>query len=524
MMQCWPALKSSLRLLALLLFWACNPDSGSEDVIDFYQTELFREVQLSAVFPDSKTFTDCTPKSDIGHILDQYEQEKSGPGFDLQAFVREHFDLPVPPEVTFDADTTAAIEDHIKQLWPVLTRSPDEYNRRSSLLPLPNPYIVPGGRFAEIYYWDTYFTMLGLKVDGRMDLVEAMVDNFAFLIDSVGFIPNGNRNYYLSRSQPPFFSLMVGLLAGEDDQVLAKYLPQLIKEHNFWMDGLDQAIETGKPVNHVVPLADDQHLNRYYDALPQPRPESYKEDVALVEESGRDHESLYADLRAACESGWDFSSRWFGNDGNLAGIRTTAIIPVDLNSLLYHLEKTISRAALAADDHQTSKAYEVLAIKRKASMMLHLWDGEAYFFADYDFEREKVTGTLSLAGVFPLYFGLAGPTQAEKVKDLLETKFLQYGGFLTTLNDTGEQWDAPNGWAPLQWMAIQGLRNYGYEALADEGTRRWLRLNQKVFLNTGKLVEKYNVMDSTLLAGGGEYSLQDGFGWTNGVYRALQEQ
>jgi len=143
---------------------------------------------------------------------------------------------------------------------------------------------------------------------------------------------------------------------------------------------------------------------------------------------------------------------------------------------------------------------------------------------DYDYEKEESTAVPSLAGLFPLYYGLATPEQAAAVAKLVEKEFLRFGGVVSTLEKTGQQWDAPNGWAPLQYITVVGLNRYGHTELAEEIAQRWINLNNKVYKSTGKMVEKYNVMDEGLEAGGGEYPLQDGFGWTNGVLlRLLQD-
>jgi len=172
---------------------------------------LFPAVQLAGIFDDSKTFVDARPKVAPSAIVKTFSAERGGPAFDLRTFVNRDFEIPHPvgAGVDFRTDTTQTMEEHIKALWPVLTRKPDTTDARSSLIPLPNPYVVPGGRFREVYYWDSYFTMLGLVQSGRTDLVRDMLDNFAHLISTVGHIPNGNRTYYLGRSQPPFFAAMV---------------------------------------------------------------------------------------------------------------------------------------------------------------------------------------------------------------------------------------------------------------------------------------------------------------------------
>jgi alpha,alpha-trehalase len=483
--------------------------------------QLFIEVQLGKIFPDGKTFADCTPKGNVDEIMKEYVRMRKEPNFDLKKFVTDNFELPYKYSSGFKSDTSQSPEKHIQALWDVLTRKPDS-RHRGTLIPLPNPYVVPGGRFGEVYYWDSYFTMLGLQKDGRADLINNMIDNFAFLIDTIGFIPNGNRTYFLSRSQPPFFAGMVKILAEEKgEEIYAKYLPQLEKEYQFWMKGKDQ-ITADKVSNlHVVRMPDGSFLNRYYDNSATPRAEMYAADVELSNSGKRPPAELYRDLRSACESGWDFSSRWLDDPTKLYTIRTTAIIPVDLNSLLYNLELTIAKAYHIKNDQVNAEQYEALATARNKAIQKYCWDAEAAYFVDYDWVKGKPTGVLSLAGMFPLFYKLASPLQAASSALVLTKNFLRSGGLVCTANLNGQQWDAPNGWAPLQWISIQGLRNYDQHKLADEIKARWVKLNVKTYKATGKMVEKYNVEDISLTAGGGEYPVQDGFGWTNGVLRGL---
>lgn len=164
--------------------------------------ELFAHVQKSRIFADSKTFPDCAPKQDPLDILIHYRRVRRTPGFDLRQFVEDHFWLPDSRAEDYVSDPNRSLKEHIDNLWPVLTREPQDHIPRSSLLALPQSYIVPGGRFSETYYWDSYFTMLGLAESGREDLLKCMADNFAWMIEIYGHIPNGNRTYYLSRSQP----------------------------------------------------------------------------------------------------------------------------------------------------------------------------------------------------------------------------------------------------------------------------------------------------------------------------------
>src|SRR6059036_2793718 len=304
---------------------------------------LFHDIQLSGLFTDSKTFADARPRLAPAEITARYGPARGAPQFNLRQFVEEHFELPRPVGEGFRSDTSQTMEQHIRALWPVLTRPPDTPDVHSSLIPLPHPYVVPGGRFREVYYWDSYFTMLGLVASGRTDLVRSMLDNFAYLIRTVGHIPNGNRTYYLSRSQPPFFGAMIGLYATATDTTHAlAYLDALEAEHAFWMDGAER-LAPAQVYRRVVRLPDGSVLNRYWDDRAEPRPESYRPDYELAQAlPTAQREAFYRNVRATAESGWDFSSRWLRDPKDLRTLETTELLPVDLNCLLYHAERTIA--------------------------------------------------------------------------------------------------------------------------------------------------------------------------------------
>ncbi len=483
--------------------------------------QLFADVQMARIFPDGKTFADCIPKFTTDEILKKYAESKGKAGFDLRTFVLENFDEPQKYASGYQSDTSKSATEHINELWSVLTRQPDQSNT-GSLIPLPHPYIVPGGRFGEIYYWDSYFTMLGLQAAGKTDMLENMLDNFAYLLDTIGYIPNGNRTYFLGRSQPPFFAAMVKILAEENgDEVYQKYLPALQREYDFWMDGLSRLSAENNAHRRIVRLKDGSVLNRYWDDNATPRPESYREDVETAAKSDHPKEDVYRHLRAGAESGWDYSSRWFADGKTLETIHTTDIIPVDLNALLYNLEKTLEKAYYLDGDTENASLFAQRAAQRRDALLRFCWNDQLGFFEDYDFVVDAQTNILSLAGVYPLFFEMAEPAQAQAAAKVIEQKFLRSGGVVTTLDNTGQQWDAPNGWAPLQWMTIRGLRQYQLNDLADMIKQRWVNLNVRVYKSTGKMVEKYNVLDIGLEAGGGEYPVQDGFGWTNGILLKL---
>jgi len=420
------------------------------------------------------------------------------------------------------------MEEHIRALWPMLTRAPPARTsaERSSLISLPAPYVVPGGRFREVYYWDSFFTMLGLVRSGRLDLVRDMLDDFASLIERFGHVPNGNRTYYLSRSQPPFFAAMVGLYAAATDTAHAlRYLRALEAEHAYWMDGAP-SLSLGEAYRRVVRLADGTILNRYWDDLAEPRPEAYRRDVELaaaVPASRR--EAFYRNVRATAESGWDFSSRWLRDSSNLRTLRTTDLAPVDLNSLLYGAERLIAALLVRRDrpgDGAAAARYDSAATARRSALLRLAYDPGTGFFYDVLWRTgERVVERPTLAAAVPLWVALATPLEGRRVAERLQREFLRPGGFVTTLIASGQQWDAPNGWAPLEWMAIEGVRRYGRPGLADTAAARWLALVRRTWRTAGRMMEKYDVVDPARPAGGGEYPAQDGFGWTNGVALAL---
>jgi alpha,alpha-trehalase len=496
---------------------AAQDDSAALQPPDVLFGQLYADVEKAQLFPDQKTFADAVPRRDPATILADYRAQKGQGGFDLAAFVAANFTLPDDSD-TYVPPPGQTLRQHIDGLWTALTRETTSAPPHASLLPLPRPYVVPGGRFREAYYWDTYFTMLGLGESGRWDLVEDMVENFAHELDVYGHIPNGNRTYYLSRSQPPFFAFMLDLLAShEGDGVYLRYLPQLKEEYAYWMDGADR-LARGQAAGRVLRLDDGSLLNRYWDERDVPRTESYLDDLTTAgQAAGRPAAEVYRDLRAAAASGWDFSSRWLGDGHSLASVRTTAIAPVDLNSLLYHLEATLARASALDRDVGGTVDYALRAARRAQAINRHLWNDKGYY-ADYDWQRRRLSDQVTAAALYPLFAEAALPDRAWRTARTVRARLLKQGGLVTTTVDTGQQWDAPNGWAPLQWIAVQGLRKYGQKGLAQDIAVRFLGNVQALYDSEQKLVEKYVVEGEGIGGGGGgEYPLQDGFGWTNGV-------
>ncbi|MGR6329008.1 alpha,alpha-trehalase TreA [Sphingomonas sp. XXL09] len=473
---------------------------------------LFVAVQTQKIFPDGKTFVDAVPKRDPAAIMADFDRARIG---DLKAFVLANFTVP-----GVNDHEPKDLRAHVRSLWPMLVRQPVPPAPGSSALPLPEPYVVPGGRFREMYYWDSYFTMLGLAADGQQPLVESMLADFTATIERYAHIPNGMRSYYLSRSQPPFYALMLDLSKDTDPalaarRLAARRLAALRREHDYWMRG-----------GRVVTMPDGSRLNRYWDDRDTPRDESYAEDVATAAEAaraGRDPATVRRDLRAAAESGWDFSSRWLADGKTLATIRTTQIVPVDLNSLMLAMEERIATRCRAAGDQACAAAFTGLATKRRAAIQRYLWAPREGRFADRDMATRRPTPAVTAAILYPLFVGAATPAQAKATAVVVRAQLLGEGGLRTTTRRTGQQWDEPNGWAPLQWIAIDGLARNGEEPLAKEIARRWMTTVARTYAETGKMLEKYDVAERKS-GGGGEYPTQDGFGWTNGVASAIDSR
>ncbi len=467
---------------------------------------LFDQVQRRRLFPDGKTFADATPKRSPAAIMADYARAGALDDAGLRAFVLANFDVPEPARTAPPSTARPPLSDHIRALWPQLTRPPLSPPPGSSALALPRRYVVPGGRFREMYYWDSYFTMLGLEADGQRPLTRDMIENFVSLVERFGHVPNGTRTYYVSRSQPPFLYLMMGLVRDVDRATQARWLDALLAEHRFWVE------------QRSATMPDGARLQHYGDGKSTPRDESYREDV----ETGKGDARVYNDLRAGAESGWDYSSRWFADGRTLATIDTTKIIPADLNSLLYGMERAIA-ARCRTLARPCAATFERAATTRRQAIERWLWSEGDGRYGDYDLAAARLRAGVTAATAYPLFTEVASRSRGTRVALTIERDLLAANGLRTTAAATGQQWDKPNGWAPLQWVAVEGLRRYGAERVARQIGTRFLATVEREYRASGKLLEKYDVEESRA-GGGGEYPTQDGFGWTNGVTRALQQR
>lgn len=481
---------------------------------------LFDTAQKAEIFNDQKTMADAIPKYPISQIMKRFHEKFDMDAEELKEFVSENFITKTKFEENNNSNkTNCSIIDHIEKLWKDLTRDTSE--DKGTLIKLPKPYIVPGGRFMEFFYWDSYFIMLGLQVSKNTEMMKNIVDNCAYLIQKYGFIPNANRTYFLSRSQPPYFSLMIELLFETTGDILiySNYYETLRREYEFWMEG-NEKLENNAAYKHIIKTKEGEVLNRYYDLENTPRPESYLIDIEDSKNSKI--QEYYQNIRAACESGWDFSSRWFKDQKSIKTICTLDIAPVDLNCLLWHLENTLSKTASLLGYNDDSLKYKNKSIQRMKIIEKYFWEEETGMYKDYLFQTRKHSLSQNLATLYPLFLKITDKRKAQKVAENIREKFLHKGGLITTTINSGEQWDSPNAWAPYQWIGYKAMNNYKFDVIAHAIKTNWCTNVERVFQNTNKLMEKYDAIDTNNLAGGGEYPNQDGFGWTNGVYMRLK--
>ncbi len=532
--------KTLLFSLAVLLFSHCRNNTNSSNSVnasamnplssqdpkvtlspDERYGELFDSIMVNHVFEDTKTFLDLTPVMPTDQIIAFFKTERKKPDFNWQIFINQAFISPKKDSLVFQADMSRPIEDHITALFPFMERAADSATL-GSILPIPKPYIATTGQTRELTYADAYFTMLGLQAAGRVDMMENMVENFAHLINTEGFIPSGNRTYWTTRSNPPYFACMVQMLADEKGKdILSKYRPQLEKEYFYWMEGEQTPAPKDLTINkHLVQL-DRNSLNRYYGRIEKPRPESYYTDKYIVQTSNRAAPETYRHIRGAAESSWNFSTRWFEDMQTINSICTSDIIPVDLNALLYNLEITISKAKIVEKKYDEATEWEKKASRRREALMRYCWAESKGTFFDFNAQKYKQTGVVSAAIAYPLFFKMLSKRDADRVVLYIQQNLLFNGGVAATNMISGQSYDAPFGFANLQWIVIKGLRNYGHEELANDIKNRWVNLNTKIYKSTGKLLEKYNVIDLTDETGGGSYPNQDGYGPTNGVLLKL---
>ncbi|XP_042088642.1 trehalase isoform X2 [Ovis aries] len=465
---------------------------------------------------------------------------------ELQVFVQEHFwavgqELqPWTPEDWRDSPQflqkildpkLRAWAGQLHQLWKKLGKKvkPEVFSHpeQFSLIYSRHPFIVPGGRFVEFYYWDSYWVMEGLLLSEMPETVKGMLQNFLDLVQTYGHVPNGARVYYLQRSQPPLLTLMMDRYVAHtnDTTFLRDHIETLASELDFWTKNRSISVSAG---------GKSYSLNRYEVPYGGPRPESYSKDAELaatLPEGNRD--TLLAELKAGAESGWDFSSRWLvggPNPSSLSSIRTSKLVPVDLNAFLCQAEGLMSNFYSRLGNDSEAAKYRNLRTERMAALKDMLWDEDKGAWFDYDLENEKKNLEFYPSNFAPLWAGcFSDPDDVDKaLKYLEDSRILTYQyGIPTSLQKTGQQWDFPNAWAPLQDLVIRGLAkspSAKAQEVAFQLAQNWIRTNFDVYSKKSAMYEKYDISNGGQPGGGGEYEVQEGFGWTNGVVLMLLDR
>ncbi|KAG8434590.1 hypothetical protein GDO86_012820, partial [Hymenochirus boettgeri] len=475
----WPA----FYLILVMILDSHSADLPPPCDSQIYCTgDLLHNVQLAKIFEDDKHFVDMvlldTPENTLmkfqSLLSEGLTREK------LIVFVNSSFGPPGqefepwnPPDWQENPHLLSEIADldlrswaaEIHALWKILGRKinplvksqPDHYSQ----IYVPNAVIIPGGRFREFYYWDSYWIINGLLLSEMTNTARGMIENFLFMVDKFGLIPNGGRIYYLHRSQPPFLTLMMESYMNFQKNItfLRKNVHLLEKEYDFWM----------KNRNVTVTLGDKSYvLNRYRVLVGEPRPESYSDDYELAGTIVQgSKQSLLAELKTAAESGWDFSSRWFSDeintrpDNKLNTTRTSSVIPADLNGILCRVERTLANFYKELEMPEKASWFHSAALKRLEAVQSVLWDNDLGIWLDYNIDVKHRNTRFYPSNLVPLWaMCYSDPVYADRAVSYLENSgALSYkNGIPTSLTHSGEQWDFPNAWPPLQHMIIEGKK------------------------------------------------------------------
>ncbi|XP_024903086.1 trehalase [Pteropus alecto] len=513
--------------------------------------ELLHQVQMAKLYQDDKQFVDMPLCSAPDQVIQRFNElvsthNHSIPQQQLQLFLKEHFQAvgqeleSWTPEDWKDSPRflqkildpkLRAWAGQLHQLWkklgkkvkPEVLLHPEQF----SLIYSQHPFIVPGGRFLEFYYWDSYWVMEGLLLSEMSETVKGMLQNFLDLVQTYGHVPNGARVYYLQRSQPPLLTLMMNhyVTHTNDTAFLRDNIGTLALELDFWAENRNISVSLrGK--SYI--------LNRYHVPYGGPRPESYSKDAELADILPEgDRETLWAELKAGAESGWDFSSRWLIGGPNpdlLSSIRTSKLVPVDLNAFLCQAEDLMSNFYTTLGNDSQAMKYRNLREQRLAAMRAILWDEEKGAWFDYDLENGKKNQEFYPSNLAPLWadcFSDLGVID-KALKYLEDSQILTYQhGIPTSLRKTAQQWDFPNAWAPLQDLVIRGLAkspSSRTQEVAFQLAQNWIRTNFDVYSQKSAMYEKYDISNGGQPGGGGEYEVQEGFGWTNGVVLMLLDR
>lgn len=468
---------------------------------------------------DFKALVDLVPKTIsraqralIERRANEIEKEKgeaSAVRFRIQNLFSSKMELrPAPrhlvqPRWTLPATSVhRATIDYIERTWEKLARlTPAKTS--SSLIPLPFPVMIPGARFQEAYYWDSYFAVHALVGMGRGALVRGQIENFVFMIDNYGLVPNGNRDYYRSRSQPPVLAKMINdylkltdgakISEANREWLANRILPSVIKDYReFWMN----------PATRLDPVTG---LNRHFDAENVPRPERHAADNEAA--LGK----TYRDVRAEAESGKDFTVAFEGE--------ATQFAPVLLNSILYRTERDIAEMLRTVGRSNEARYYDQAADRRRDTMNRLMRDPATGIYYDYHLSENRRSPVVTADTFAPLWADLINGKSAELTAKSALAKLEKAGGIMSSEAQTGKQWDAPYVWAPHVMFAVEGLRKNGLLEDANRVANNWVATVDRVHARTGVILEKYDAVRADApIETGDKYVTQQGFLWSNGVY------
>ncbi|KYM96555.1 Trehalase [Cyphomyrmex costatus] len=514
----------------------------------YCEGSLLHTVQLAGIFNDSKTFVDLYQLHDPNITIENFNAlmkatNNSPNRTTVAAFVAENFamqdelDNSTLPDWKENPAILKSIKDlryrewakRLNYIWNTLARKINNdvmvNPQRHSLIYVNNTFVIPGGRFKEFYYWDSYWIIEGLLLCDMHETVKGMIENFLSIVEKYGFVPNGGRVYYLSRSQPPLLIPMVAKYYDytKDRKFLKKNIAILEKEFEYWRN--EKTVD-------VTKNGKTYKMAHYVVNSRGPRPESYKEDYQLAQQvPEQERGAVYNDLKAAAESGWDFSYRWCirtNKDANLSlvNVSTSNIIPVDLNAILQRNARMLSRFYGILGNVKKDWRYAQIASEYQAAINNVLWNEDEGIWLDYDMKNKQSRNTFYPSNLSPLYtmsydWNKRNKYALRSISYIKRNKIDSYfGGTPSSINYTGEQWDFPNAWPPLQSFVILGLHQTKVKQAVDLAKTladRWLKSNYLGYDEYGKMFEKYNSLHPGEGGGGGEYNVQDGFGWTNGI-------
>ncbi|XP_057670544.1 trehalase-like [Diorhabda carinulata] len=518
----------------------------------YCQGKLLHTIQMARLFSDSKTFVDMSQKNPPDVTMQNFNNlmkaKNDNPSKDdLVQFVKENFDSAgelvewTPPDFNKNPAFIERIENervkkfaqNLVNIWPKLARrvsdSVRDHPDQHSLIYLPNGFIIPGGRFKEIYYWDSYWILEGLLISEMTESVRGILENFLSIVEKFGFIPNGSRVYYLNRSQPPLLASMVGKYIDYSNNKtwLESHVDTIEKEMNWWWAERRVSVSKGGKTYDMF---------MYKVKSNTPRPESYYEDVFTCQNFTEvEKQTCYRNLKSGAESGWDYSTRWLFNDdrspsSNLSQIDILHVIPVDLNAIICKSFEELSRFyQLIGNNDKSSKWSEKQNALKEAIHDVHYNEEDGIWY-DYDLANSKQNKVFYPSNFAPLWSDafdtskkeVFGVRAAQYYKDNKVQKYP--GGIPTSLINSGQQWDLPNAWPPLQEFIVLGLKKSGSrkaERLARSQGTKVLEAYMTGFESTNDMYEKYDAYNVGGYGGGGEYVVQSGFGWSNGEALAL---